>query len=194
MAEGSGKAREISLGEDFGDVAVKVNGVRVEVHTDGSILAYTNGRVDAYTNGPVQVHPAANDAVESKAGATPEIGDEMEDGTILAGYYEGKPLYTTLKDAPGVYTFSQAASYAENLDANGHHDFHAPSKGELNVLYENRHKGKLKGTFNETCSSPFGRYWASSEGYTHGALAQSFSDGGYYDIDVRYDASLRCVR
>ena len=29
MAEGSGKAREISLGEDFGDVAVKVNGVRV---------------------------------------------------------------------------------------------------------------------------------------------------------------------
>ena len=52
MGEGSGKAREISLGEDFGDVAVKVNGVRVEVHTDGSILAYTNG--------PVEVHPTAN--------------------------------------------------------------------------------------------------------------------------------------
>jgi hypothetical protein len=39
MAEGSGKVREISLGEDFGDVAVKVNGVRVEVHTDGRVDA-----------------------------------------------------------------------------------------------------------------------------------------------------------
>jgi hypothetical protein len=27
--------REVSFGDDFGDVAVKVNGVRVEVHTDG---------------------------------------------------------------------------------------------------------------------------------------------------------------
>jgi len=50
---GGGKAREISLGDDFGDVAVKVNGVRVEVHTDGS--------VDAYTEGVVKVHSAAND-------------------------------------------------------------------------------------------------------------------------------------
>src|ERR1035441_7456682 len=58
MAEGSGKAREISLEDDFGDVAVNVNGVRVEVHTDGSVLAYTNSGVDAYTNGPVRVHPA----------------------------------------------------------------------------------------------------------------------------------------
>jgi antirestriction protein ArdC len=78
FAAGSGKAREISLGEDFGDVAVKVNGVRVEVHTDGSILAYTNGRVDAYTNGPVQVHPAANDASEAKT--THEIGGIERNG------------------------------------------------------------------------------------------------------------------
>ena len=46
---------------------MKVNGVRVEVHTDGSILAYTNNSVDAYTNGPVQVHPAANDDAKAKA-------------------------------------------------------------------------------------------------------------------------------
>jgi hypothetical protein len=38
MIQQNTKTKEISLGEDFGDVAVKVNGVRVEVHTDGSIL------------------------------------------------------------------------------------------------------------------------------------------------------------
>jgi hypothetical protein len=45
MTQQNGKTKEISLGDDFGDVAVKVNGVRVEVHTDGSILAYTNSPV-----------------------------------------------------------------------------------------------------------------------------------------------------
>jgi hypothetical protein len=192
MADSSGKAKEISLGNDFGDVAVTVNGVRVEVHTDGSILAYTNRSVDAYTNGPVQVHPAAND--DAKAKAAPEIGDEMEDGTILAGFYEGKLLYTTPRDAPGTYTFNEAAKYAKNLDANGHHDFHAPSKGELNVLYENRNKGKLKGTFNETGSNPAGWYWSSSQYYNLDAWYQCFSDGNqnnHYKLNV---SSLRCVR
>src|ERR1035437_5390495 len=127
-------------------------------------------------------------------GARAQIGDEMDDGTILAGFYKGKPLYTTPGDAPGVYTFSQAASYAENLDANGHHDFHAPSKGELNVLYENRHKGKLKGTFNEIGSYPAAWYWSSSQVDGGYASDQRFSDGTQ-SVDVKYDgASLRCVR
>src|ERR1039458_642118 len=238
MREGSSKAREISLGKDFSDVAVKVNGVRVEVHTDGSILAYTNGRVDAYTNGPVQVHPAANDddAAKCLASTLPAewraafyqfletgeadkpfldylesdkaaqtaieaafkrqaaaleglgallrspktddgIGEEMPDGTILAGFYEGKPLYATPKDAPGTYTFNEAAKYAKNLDAHGHHDFHAPSKGELNVLFETRNKGKLAGTFNETGSYPAAWYWSSSQVDGGYASDQRFSDG-----------------
>jgi hypothetical protein len=45
MRQQRGKAKGISLGEDFGDVAVKVNGVLVEIHSDGSILAHTNGKV-----------------------------------------------------------------------------------------------------------------------------------------------------
>src|ERR1035437_1855044 len=93
--------KEISLGDDFGDVAVKVNGVRVEVHTDGSILAYTNGRVDAYTNGPVQVHPA-NDHVKPTASTAPQIGDRMADGTVYAGAYPEatKPMTQTPSDRP----------------------------------------------------------------------------------------------
>src|SRR5260221_13055653 len=79
MTQSSGKTKEISLkeislGDDFGDVAVKVNGVRVEVHTDGSILAYTNRSVDAYTNGPVQVHAAPNDDAKPKTRTVPTPG------------------------------------------------------------------------------------------------------------------------
>jgi hypothetical protein len=192
MSGSGGKAKEIALGNDFGDVAVTVNGVRVEVHTDGSILAYTNRSVDAYTNGPVQVHPAANDDAKTKA--APEIGDEMEDGTILAGYYEGKPLYATPRDAPGTYTFNEAAKYASRLDAYGHHDFHAPSQGELNVLWENRDKGKLKGTFNVTGSGSAGWYWSSSQVSSFSAWAQRFSDGYQGNGYTLNDSSLRCVR
>ena len=196
MAEGSGKAREISLkeislGEDFGDVAVKVNGVRVEVHTDGSILAYTNGRVDAYTNGPVQVHPA-NDHGKPTASTTPQIGDKMEDGTVYAGISPdtNKPMYARPADAPLTYTFNQAQKYAEKLDAHGRKDWRVPTKGELNVLFQNR---AAIGGFNETGSNPAGWYWSSSQGGDN-AWGQRFSDGTRY-IDTKDDASsLRCVR
>ena len=106
MAQPSGKAKEISLGEDFGDVAVKVNGVRVEVHTDGSVLAYTNGNV--------KVCPVAND--DGKAGATaePKIGDKMPDDTVYAGISPdtNKPMYATPADASLTMKFNQAKEYA----------------------------------------------------------------------------------
>lgn len=125
-----------------------------------------------------------------------QIGDEMPDGTIYAGISPdtNKPMYTTPRDAPGIFTFNEAARYAKNLDAHGHHDFHAPSKGELNLLFENRSKGKLKGTFNETGASPAGWYWSSSPDIIIYGRAQRFSDGyqaGNFKINV---SSLRCVR
>jgi len=195
MADSSGKAKEIYLGDTFGDVVMTVNGVRVEVHTDGSILAYTNRSVDAYTNGPVQVHPAAND--DAKAQAAPQVGDEMEDGTIYAGISPDthKPMYATPKDAPGTYTFNEAAKYATDLDAQGHHDFHVPSKDELNVLFENRGKGKLKGTFNETGSDPARWYWSSSPYGNAGGWALSFYGGLPHNFGRADDIHpLRCVR
>jgi hypothetical protein len=81
MAEGS-KAREISLGEGFGEVALKVNGATVEVHADGSVAAHTAGDVDAWTNASVRVHAAAND---TGAKATLEIG-----AVALAGDHKGE--------------------------------------------------------------------------------------------------------
>jgi hypothetical protein len=187
-----GEAREIDFGDKFGEVAVKVNGARVAVHANGSIQVYGRNDVEVHTDGAVHTYPAINDGAKAKT--APEIGDEMEDGTILAGYYEGEPLYATPKDAPGTYTFNEAAKYAKTLDAHGHHDFHAPSKGELNVLWENRNKGKLKGTFDETGSVPAGWYWSSSQFGYNGAWDQRFSDGHQNLITKHDDSSLRCVR
>ena len=63
-------------------------------------------------------------------------------------------MYATPKDA-GTYDFNEAAKYAKNSTLTAK-DFRVPTKGELNVLYQNRDKGKLKGTFNETGSFPPG--------------------------------------
>jgi hypothetical protein len=177
-------AQGISISADFNTVVL--NGATIERAPDGHLVISTPGTVIT--------KPAPANDTATKAKAAPEIGDEMEDGTILAGYYEGKPLYTTPRDAPGTYTFNQAARYANTLTAHGHHDFHAPSKGELDVLWENRNKGKLKGTFNETGSDPAGWYWSSSQGVNYVAWAQRFSDGYQFFNHKDNYSSLRCVR
>src|SRR5439155_1650460 len=66
-------------------------------------------------------------------------GDHMPDGSIYAGVSpdEGQAMYTTPKDAPLTYTFNEARKYAEELDACGHQDWRVPTKGELNVLFQN---------------------------------------------------------
>jgi hypothetical protein len=178
-------AREISLGEDFGTVAVKVNGVRVVVQTDGSTVVFTNGAVE------VKPVPANDSAVKGPAGL--KIGDKMEDGTIFAGTSPdtGKAMYVTPADAPLTYTFNQAQKYAAKLDAHGHKDWRAPTKGELNVLFQNR---AAIGGFNVTGSNPAGWYWSASPNSNDGGWAQRFSDGNqsyYFRLNV---SSLRCVR
>ena len=190
MADSSGKAKEISLGSDFGDVAVTVNGVRVEVHTDGSIAAYTNKSVDAYTNGLVQVHPANDDA---KAKAAPQVGDKMPDGSVYAGISPdtGKAMYATPADAPLTYTFNAAQKYAAKLDVHGRQDWRVPTKGELNVLFQNR---AAIGGFDISGSFPAGWYGSSSQGLNYGAWDQRFSDGHQYGLNKHFDSSLRCVR
>jgi hypothetical protein len=128
-----------------------------------------------------------------------QVGDEMEDGTIYAGISPDtrKPMYAMPTDVSLTYTFNAAKDYVDDLnalDSFSHTDWRVPTKNELNVLYENRNKGKLKGTFNETGSYPAGWYWSSSQGNTLNARAQRFSDGHpryFYKSNV---SSLRCVR
>jgi hypothetical protein len=120
------------------------------------------------------------------------VGDVMEDGTILAGYYEGKPFYTTPADAPGIYTFDEAASYARNLDANGHRDWRVPKKEELDVLFMRR---AAIGGFDESGLSPAGWYWSSLQATDYySGWAQCFSDGFQNDYGRNDASSLRVVR
>ena len=46
----------------------------------------------------------------------------------------GKAMYTTPADAPLTIKWKQAIEYAAKLDAHGHNDWRAPTKGELDVL------------------------------------------------------------
>lgn len=45
MGQQGSKPKEISFTENAGDITVRVQGARVEFHTDGSILVYTNNAV-----------------------------------------------------------------------------------------------------------------------------------------------------
>jgi hypothetical protein len=191
MSGSGGKPKEIALGNDFGDVAVTVNGVLVEVHTDGSIAAYTNRSVDAYTNGPVQVHPAANDDTKTKAAR--QVGDKMPDGSVYAGISPDtyRPMYATQADAPLTYTFNQAQKYAAKLDVHGHQDWRVPTINELNVLFQNC---AAIGGFDESGSYPAGWYWSSSQSNDSYAWNQRFSDGNQYNGGKVGASSLRCVR
>src|ERR1039458_4256227 len=148
MGEGSSKAREISLGEDFGDVAVKVNGVRVEVHTDGS--------VDAYTDGPVQVHPAANDASEAKT--THEIGTVEKTGEhkgeIYGGIYPADHNPIWFLEARKLMDHYKAAAWAEGQGGS------LPTRKQGDYLTTLKGKGgAFTEIFNRGSSFPAGYVW-----------------------------------
>jgi hypothetical protein len=123
----------------------------------------------------------------------PEAGDTMPDGTIYAGISPdtGKAMFATPADAPLSYTFNEATKYAGELDAYGHQDWHLPTKGELNVLFNNR---AAIGGFNVTGSDLAGWYWSSSQINRRLALVQRFSDGSQNLNSKGNHSSLRRVR
>ena len=133
----------------------------------------------------------------AEAAANPKIGDAMPDGTIYVGISPttNKPMYAALADAPVSMDFNAAAEYAKSLEVGAKKDFRVPSKEELNVLFENREKGALKGTFNLTGLFPAGYYWSSTPNFDDYAYGQRFSDGAQLDFFTRgFDSSVRCVR
>src|SRR5262245_55448163 len=81
-----------------------------------------------------------------------KLGDRMEDDTIYTGISPdtGRPMYTMPADGPLTMQWNKAMDYAAGLDAYGHRDWRVPSRKELNMLWHNREKGALKGTFNVT--------------------------------------------
>ncbi len=144
-----------------------------------------------YVIGRTADHSASGNAAPA---ATVKL---MPDGTVRAGLSPstGAPLFTTLADAPGSpsYNFDEAEAYCAASQEHGHNDWRVPAKGELMVLWENRNKGKLQGTFNET-ADPASWYWSSSPAAWGFDWAQHFSDGDQdYNLPL-FGSSLRCVR
>jgi hypothetical protein len=126
-----------------------------------------------------------------------EIGSRMPDGTVYAGLSpeNGKPMYTTPEDAPGLYNYFDAQAYAKNLDAHGYKDWRRPSRSELNVLFNNR--AAIGGFIEDESPQDIGSYWSSSLSYNSLGWAQRFGDGRQTPYNVfRYERalSLRCVR
>jgi hypothetical protein len=197
MGQQSAKNKEISLGDDFGDVTVKANGTAVVIRADGAIEDFPLLRVvrrqrsaldDGKTTAPAEPKIGDN--------ATPHIGAVMPDGTVFAGISPdtNKPMYASPTDASLTMTFNQAQEYAQGLNlqkAHGQDDWRVPTKNELDILFNNR---AAIGGFGVSGSDPAGWYWSSSQYVKWNAWGQRFSDGyqGYYDASEL--SSVRCVR
>ena len=128
--------------------------------------------------------------------AVMKAGDKMPDGTIYAGISPetGKKMYAMPADASVTYTFNEAQEHAQTINAckeHGHDDWHVPTKGELNVLFNNR---AAIGGFNVSGSDPSGWYWSSSPKGIWSAWGQRFSDGDQNHDDKVVHSSVRLVR
>ena len=123
----------------------------------------------------------------------PPIGTIVSDGTIYAGMSPdtGKPMYATPLDAPLTMKWKDAVSYAKKLDAHGHNDWHLPTKGELNVLFNNR---AAIGGFNTGGSVPAGWYWSGKQDTIWSSWARRFSDGYQNTYTMGNRSSVRYVR
>src|ERR1017187_1113092 len=131
-------------------------------------------------------------AAAQRASGT-KVGDRVPDGTIYAGTSPetDKALHTTPGDEPRAYNWDSGSRYCADLQAHGHHDWRVPTKGELNVLFQNR---DAIGGFNISGSYPAVWYWSSSRFDYDSAWDQRFSNGDS-GINLKLDgSSLRCVR
>ena len=116
----------------------------------------------------------------------------MPDGTVYAGISPDthRRLYTTPEDVPFTWKFNDAQRFALDFKGYAHEDWRVPTKGELNVLFQNR---ATIGGFSETGSGPVGWYWSSSQ-YNTTAWEQRFNDGRQLSSFKDDLSSLRLVR
>ncbi len=144
----------------------------------------------------------AEEEARIKAGI-PKTGERMPDGTIYAGI--SPTTHRLMFAAPsGILTkdFNAAAEYADNLQVGDKHDFLIPDKEELQVLFDNRHAGKLENTFNVNGTGGLSWYRSSSPidisygewSHANEAWSQRFSDGIKSAYRKETPSTLRCIR
>jgi hypothetical protein len=155
------KAKEISLGAKFGTVALKVNGICVEVSADGK-------NVKIISDTPVNITHAANintpktDTAIGAALKVMEIGDVAADGWYCIGKKaDGSPLEMS---PPVIMTHDEATNAQLGTTKR------LPNSGELTQMYNALTSnpkalaaiaaGKIKGLDSRKHGSfPSGRVW-----------------------------------
>jgi hypothetical protein len=91
-----------------------------------------------------------------------QIGDVIPDGTVYAGILPdtGKRLFVALGGFAHFIKFKDAEWWANMITAHGHSDWRLPTRGELNLLFNNR---AAIGGFPTERSSGSARYlWSST--------------------------------
>lgn len=222
MAGDGETARVIDLGEAFGDVAVRANGVRVEIKSGGAVTLHTNGAVT--------LCPAVSGKAAASASTTPQggekrggaavdgstapitatvtkqaynIGDVLPDGWIVGPVSPDTGLVIAIEPesgAPDGYaTWHQGQNHAAELRGKGHANARQPSENELNAIYNDLVKAGRNGNaqFNISGSDLGCGYWASTTGPLGWGRAriQCFNDG-FQSCGYKNGAHARarCVR
>ena len=174
MAHGSGKAKEIILGDNFGEVIVRANGATVQIHADSSVETYPN---------------------DTAAKATHEIGDIERDGDHKGEIYGGilpsdnKSIW--FSTAPKLMDQYAAAAWAKEQGGS------LPTRKQGDYLTTLKGKGgAFTEIFNRGSSFPAGYVWLAEPGtYSRNfAWCQRLSVGDQYDFYRTLELPVLSVR
>lgn len=195
--------RQIELADDNTETVIVRGGITIEFNANGGLVIRIDDDVKitvaANDDASCAACPGSMGILPSEANADSRPGDIMLDGTIYAGLSPdtGKPLYVTNTDSPLAMNWDEAKSFADQFVAHGHTDWRLPTKGELNVLFNNRaaiigfnkDRVALRGDFPDACY-----YWSSSALNDHIAWAQDFNDGSEHACVENLYYAVRYVR
>ncbi len=154
-------------------------------------------KADRKTDALRELAEQSRDAVKRER--DPEIGALMSDGTIYAGISPDTHtrLFVAAQDhLSGSFNVAAQAVEKDNAErAHGHDDWRLPTKAELQMLFDNRHVGALKDSFNETGAFDRGWYWSSTFGAGNAVhYQQRFDDGTVNVFHMTSVAASRSVR
>jgi len=193
MTDSSGKAKEIDLGESFGDVVVKANGAQVSIGADGHVTVSTRGGVE--------LRAAANDEVELGCVGAPEpqSGQQIgaiesrgeHKGEIYGGIYpaDNKPIW--FSEAPKLMDHYAAAAWAQGQGGS------LPTRKQGDYLTTLKGKGgAFTEIFNRGGSFPAGYVWLAEpySNYRNSAWCQRLSAGDQHDNLRTSELPVLCVR
>jgi hypothetical protein len=112
-----------------------------------------------------------------------QSGKKVADGSVFVGTLAtGEEVYAMLRDARLTKTFRGAARYIARLNRKkklGHNDWVAPTPAALELLYQKRNEGDLKGTFHTVGrhgSRPFTWGAPFNIAYNHYSSSQSLDE------------------